>query len=87
MHVHSQVSHHGQRSVLVGFHLSQFQQLAGRFQAIEHRGDATDGLFQQRALTAQLLGVFGVVPDIRAFQLAGYFFEAFFLDVVVKDTP
>jgi hypothetical protein len=31
--------------------------------------------------------VFGVVPDIRAFQLAVYFFQAFDLGVEVKDTP
>ena len=48
---------------------------------------ALSGFMRGNGVINQLLGVFGVVPDIRAFQLAGYFFEAFFLDVVVKDTP
>jgi len=42
---------------------------------------------QARTLSAEILGALRIVPDIGAFQLPGYFFQAFFLDVVVKDTP
>jgi hypothetical protein len=44
-------------------------------------------LFQGGALAAQVLGAFGVIPDVGLFQFAGYFDQAFVLGVVVKDTP
>jgi len=44
-------------------------------------------LGKARAFAAQVLGALRIVPDVRAFQLAGYFFEAFALGRVVKDTP
>jgi hypothetical protein len=75
------------RGVLVVLHLGQFQQFAGAGQAFLDVADAVDGLVQQRTLAAQLLGVLGVVPDVRAFQLAVYFFQALALGIVVKDTP
>jgi len=43
--------------------------------------------FQRRALFPQRLGAFGLVPDIRLFEFSVYFFETFFLCIVVKDTP
>jgi len=33
------------------------------------------------------LRALGIVPDVRVFEFAPYFLEAFALDVVVKDTP
>jgi len=33
------------------------------------------------------LRTFRLVPDIRLFKLGVYFFEAFFLGIIVKDTP
>jgi len=48
-------------------------------------------LFQLRgqlgALAAELAGLVRVLPDGRIFQLARYLFEAFFLGVVLKETP
>jgi len=49
--------------------------------------DAVDDPVELGALLAELLRAFGVVPDVRVFQLAGYFLEPFGLGVVVKDTP
>ena len=46
-----------------------------------------DDLFELRALAAQGLRVFGVVPDLGAFQLPVYFLETFDLGIEVKDTP
>ena len=40
-----------------------------------------------RALTPELLGTLGRAPDGRVFQFAAYFLEAFFLAVVLKETP
>jgi hypothetical protein len=40
-----------------------------------------------RALSAQRLGLFRIVPDIGIFQLAAYLFQPVFLAGVVKDTP
>jgi hypothetical protein len=39
------------------------------------------------AFAAELASLVGVLPDGRVFQLAGYFFEALFLGVVLKETP
>jgi hypothetical protein len=39
------------------------------------------------AFAPERLGPLRVVPDVGAFQLAGYFFETFDLEVEVKDTP
>jgi hypothetical protein len=35
----------------------------------------------------EILSALRVVPDVRVFQLAGYFLQAFLLALVVKDTP
>jgi len=75
------------RGILVVLHLRQLQQLAGAGQALLDVTDAVDRLVQQGTLAAQLLRVLGVVPDVRIFQLAVYFFQAFALGIVVKDTP
>ncbi|MDT4826309.1 hypothetical protein FQZ97_596180 [compost metagenome] len=46
-----------------------------------------DDLRQLGAFTAEILRVFGVVPDVRIFELAVYFDQAIMLLIVVKDTP
>jgi hypothetical protein len=81
------VGHHRQCGFFVALAFGQVQQLAGFAQAFFQTGDAVDVLFQTGALAAQGLGVFGVVPDIGVFQLPVYFFQAFALGFVVKDTP
>lgn len=77
----------GVGGVLVLLGLGQFEQLVGGDQAFGQFADAGDGLVQQRALAAQRLGPFRVVPDVGALELAVDFLEAFYLGVVVKDTP
>jgi hypothetical protein len=42
---------------------------------------------QPRALAAQILRALRIVPDVRVFQFAGYFFQTLTLGRVVKDTP
>jgi hypothetical protein len=69
---------------LFGGHL---QQIAGIGQAAVEIVDGVDDQRQGRALTPQILGVFGVVPDVRVFQLAVYFDQPIMLLIVVKDTP
>jgi hypothetical protein len=39
------------------------------------------------AFAPELLGLVGLLPDGRVFQLAVYFLEALFLGVVLKETP
>jgi hypothetical protein len=39
------------------------------------------------AFAAELAGLVRVLPDGRVFQLSRYLFEAFFLRVVLKETP
>jgi len=43
--------------------------------------------FETRAFLAQGLGSFGIIPDVRVFQLPVDLFEALFLVFIVKDTP
>jgi hypothetical protein len=42
---------------------------------------------QPRALAPQLLGAIGCAPDGGILEFARYFFETFFLAVVLKETP
>jgi len=42
---------------------------------------------QRGALAAQVLRVFGVVPDAGVFEFAVYFDQTIMLMIVVKDTP
>jgi hypothetical protein len=42
---------------------------------------------QSGAFAAQVLCVFGVVPDVRVFEFAVYFDQTIMLVIVVKDTP
>jgi hypothetical protein len=44
-------------------------------------------LFQAGAFTAEFLGFFRLIPDVRIFQFPYYFIKAFALDVIVKGTP
>jgi hypothetical protein len=81
------VRDHRLRGLFVALAFGQVQQLAGFGQSVLQAGDAVDVFLQAGALSAQGLGVVGVVPDIRAFQLAVYFFQALTLGFVVKDTP
>jgi hypothetical protein len=46
-----------------------------------------DDGFQRGTFFTQRLSAFRFVPDVRLFQFGVYFFEAFFLGIVVKDTP
>lgn len=78
---------HRLRGGFVVLGLGQFEQFGGPDQAVGEAADAVDGLVQQRAFAAQGLRAFRIVPDVRMFQFAFYFFQALALGVVVKDTP
>ena len=53
---------------------------------LEGVDDINDGL-EPRAILAELLCSFRVVPDVRVFQLAIDFYQLFRLGIKVKDTP
>ena len=61
--------------------------VAGANEALGEVPDAVHHLLELRAFATQGLCIFGVVPDVGAFQLPVYFFETFDFAVVVKDTP
>lgn len=63
------------------------EQLARVGQTAGHLVQGLDDLCQRRALAAQFLGVFGLVPDVRVFEFAVDFDQALMLLIVVKDTP
>jgi len=81
------ISRDGLQRGIVAFGGRQFQQLAGIVEAMDDLIEPFHELGKARAFAAQVLGALRIVPDVRAFQLAGYFFEAFALGRVVKDTP
>jgi hypothetical protein len=72
---------------VIAFGASQFQQFAGATQTIAQTAYAVDDFVELGAFLAQLLGTFGVVPDVGVLQFATYFLQAFAFGVVVKDTP
>ncbi|KRW69392.1 hypothetical protein AO741_18835 [Pseudomonas sp. TTU2014-105ASC] len=72
---------------LVVFFDGHVEQVTGIGQASIEVIDGFDDLRQGGALAAQVLGVFGIVPDVRVFEFAVYFDEAIMLLIVVKDTP
>ena len=71
--------------VLFGF--GQVEKLVGAGQAVAERANAVHDLVERGAFLAELLRPFGVVPDVRVFEFAGYFLETLAFCVVVKDTP
>jgi hypothetical protein len=78
---------HGLRGLLVVLHLGEVEQLAGAGEAFGQAADAVDGLVEQRALAAERLRAFGVVPDVGALEFSVDFFQTLYFRVVVKDTP
>jgi hypothetical protein len=70
--------------VLAFGQLEQLRRIAdrvvGAVELVEFRAQA-------RTLAPELLGALGCAPDRRVFEFAAYFFEAFFLAVVLKETP
>jgi len=81
------VGRNGLRGAFVVFRSSQLQQFFGPAQAFRQAADAVDDLVELSAFLAELLRALGLIPDVRIFQLAADFLQAFALGVVVKDTP
>ena len=75
----------GGAGVVFGF--SKVEQFVGPAESMVERADAIDDALELRAFLAELLRALGIVPDVRVFELAGYFLEPLGLGVVVKDTP
>jgi hypothetical protein len=71
----------------VVFRFGELKQFVGAGQAVAESAYAVDDAVKRRPLLAELLRAPGVVPDVRIFELAGYFLEPFAPGVVVKDTP
>lgn len=65
----------------------QFEQFLRIDQAGLDVGQVLYNVFQAFFLAAQFLGVFGIVPDLRAFQFGIDYLQAFGLGIIVKDTP
>jgi hypothetical protein len=66
----------------------------GQFQQLRRVADRGVGVVelselraQARALASQLLGALGRTPDGRVLEFEAYFFETFFLAIVLKETP
>jgi hypothetical protein len=75
----------GGRRIVLDF--GELQQLAGVAQAGGRAIDFLELTGQACTLTPQLLGAIGRAPDAGILELTAYFFETFFLAVVLKETP
>jgi hypothetical protein len=75
------------RRGLIVLALRQLEQLRGIADGGVGAIELLDLIRQARALAPELLGAPGRAPDSRLFQFAAYFLEAFFLAVVLKETP
>ena len=71
---------------IVGFNC-QLQQAVNVFFALFQAVDCLNDGFQRRTFFTQRLCALRLVPDVRLLQLGVYFFQAFFLGIIVKDTP
>jgi hypothetical protein len=65
----------------------QFQHLLRFGQPLRKAVQRTHDSLQPGALTPKTLRPFRIVPDVRVFEFAVYFFEAVALGGIVKDTP
>jgi hypothetical protein len=72
---------------IVAFVGGQLQQFTGVVEPVADAVQAFHEVGEARPLATQILRALRIVPDVRVFQFAGYFFETFALDRVVKDTP
>ncbi|EQM73537.1 hypothetical protein L686_04955 [Stutzerimonas stutzeri MF28] len=72
---------------MIVFFDGHVEQVTGIGKAALEVIDGFDDLRQGGTLTAQVLGVLGLVPDVRVFEFAVYFDETIMLLIVVKDTP
>ncbi|OHC29536.1 MAG: hypothetical protein A3J71_03290 [Pseudomonadales bacterium RIFCSPHIGHO2_02_FULL_60_43] len=72
---------------LIVFFDGHIEQVARIGQAAGQIVDGFDDQRQRGALTAQALGIFGLVPDVGVFEFAVYFDQTIMLVIVVKDTP
>ncbi len=70
----------------VGLLRGHLQQLAGVAQAASEAIQTADDLLEFRALPAEFLRAFGVVPDAGLLEFARYFLQSLVLVVVIKDT-
>jgi hypothetical protein len=55
-------------------------------QAPRQAVEADDDILEFRALSTEFLGPLGRIPDSGLFEFAGYFLQAFFFVLVIKDT-
>jgi hypothetical protein len=72
---------------LVTFRFRKLQKLRGIRDPLCGALDLARIAFQTRPLTAELLCALGLAPDGGIFQLTPYLFEAFLLEIVLKETP
>jgi len=64
----------------------QLEELVGIMQALLESAQCQNDVFQCLFFPAQILSVFGIIPDVGAFQLGIDDVQALGLGIVVKDT-
>ena len=76
----------GLHGVLVLFHGGEFEGVLAVGKALFDFLQGHDHAFKGFLFLAELLGLGGVVPDVRVFELLADFDQLFCLGIVVKDT-
>jgi hypothetical protein len=76
----------GLHGVLVLFHGGEFEEVLAVGEALFDFLQGYDHAFKGFLFLAKLLGLGGVVPDVRVFELLADFDQLFCLGIVVKDT-
>ena len=76
----------GLEGFFVLFHAGQLEQILAIDDALVDVIEHQHHVFQGLLFLAQFLGMGGVVPDVRVFELLADFDQLFGLGIVVKDT-
>jgi hypothetical protein len=72
---------------LIAVAFSKLEEFGGVGESARQAVESADDVVELGPLLAQFLRALRVVPDVRLLELTVYFFEAFALVVVLKDTP
>ena len=71
---------------VVVFLAGQFEQFLGIVDSGAKQAHARADVLEELLFAAEVLGTLGIIPDVRAFQLTGDYFQALLFGSDVKDT-
>ena len=72
---------------VVGFVAGHLEEITAVSQALTDGTQGVDDGFERLLFASEILGTLRIIPDIGRLEPLADFFEAFALQIVVKDTP